>query len=299
MFFVLSSGRSGSQSCAEAFNDYSNCCCKHHPQPELVLEAAEYYLGRRDEEEIAGILRETRPMTSDQVVYGEVNLQLSLIAPVLNNVFPDCRFIWLLRDGRDVVASMFHRGWYDPEIDPVRRPLWHQARLRGDETGDFTTADWEELSRFGRCCWLWRKYNDIIEAFLATIDRTRWKQVRLDRLKAALPELSQFLGLKGAGRVKKLNTAKQPVVYWHDWNAADRQLFNDLCGGAMDQWFPEWRSARGEWQEIAYCSPDRSSIREWFSAEVRSVVAYCRGSLSPRRLQRTVRRSWKSLNEQK
>ena len=39
MFFVLSSGRSGSGMSAYVLDQYRNCVCLHHPKPELVVEA--------------------------------------------------------------------------------------------------------------------------------------------------------------------------------------------------------------------------------------------------------------------
>ena len=259
MFFVLSSGRSGSNTAADTFNQFTNCVCPHHPEPELVLEATGYFYGEHPGEAIARVLRDTRKPIVDGKIYGEANLQLSLIVPVLEEVFPGCQYIWLLRDGRDFVASTFYRGWYDPASTHLGK--WEQARLQGDKTGDFSPALWQNMTPFERCCWLWTRFNRIIEERLTVLGPSRWRKVYLETMKAALPEVATFLKLEAPRGVLvgKHNIAKQPVVYWESWSPEQRGHFERLCGKTMDAWYPQWRSPEGKWLRIASEKPDKPS----------------------------------------
>lgn len=258
-FFVLSSGRSGSRTSARTLDGYRNCTCLHHPEPELVEEATQYFYGELPGERIVDVLRRTRPIGPANDVYGEVNLQHTLIVPLVLEVFPDARFVWLTRDGRDVVASMYYRGWYAPP-DQTGVPLyWQRARLQGDRTGDFTSEQWQQMDRFAKCCWLWSKYNTLIEDQLQQLDASRWLRVRLDQFRASLPQLEQLLNLTGGEdvRIQRHNEASQPVAYWADWDAERRRMFEKFAGQQMDHLFPEWRDAQGRWQPIVYEQPDK------------------------------------------
>jgi len=252
MYFVLSTGRAGSRTIATALNQIPGTVCLHHPQPELAAEATAYHLGEYPAAELAQTLRETRRATVDGQVYGEVNLQHTLLFPILREVFPEAQYIWLIRDGRDSVASMYYRGWYD-EVYPRQGIMWRRARLHGDRTGNFSAEQWRGLTRFEKCCWCWSKYNRLIEERLAELDATMQTKVRLDRLTSAMPRLQAFLGLSGSGKVvvEQLNTARQPVSYWTRWTPAQRESFERLCGEDMDRWFPEWLSPSGIWRDLA------------------------------------------------
>ncbi|MBI4707246.1 MAG: hypothetical protein HY761_04910 [Candidatus Omnitrophica bacterium] len=270
MFFVLSSGRSGSRTIATALNSFSNCTCFHHPEPELVIEATQYYYGEYPEEQVAEVLRSTRVKKSINKIYGEVNLQLSLLVPVIEKVFPSAKYIWLIRDGRDVVASMYYRGWFDPD-DPKVPEEWKKGRLQGDRTGDFPLQEWEQMNRFEKCCWLWKKYNLVIETHIHSLDSGRWMKVRLDRLKTTMPQIAKFLDLRGERKVlvEKLNIAYQPVRYWEGWDEEMRKSFELICGADMDRWFPEWRTDKGVWRKIDTEQPDEAGLslrlKRWFA----------------------------------
>jgi hypothetical protein len=263
MFFVLSSGRSGSKTIATALDQFANCVCLHHPKPELVLEATEAFCGDIPLEDVERMLRDTRRPTVDGNIYGEVNLQLTLLVPSLRRLYPDAKYVWLLRDGRDAVASMYYRGWYDPDESRVPE-VWHKGRLAGDRTGDFSPAEWQRLTRFEKCCWIWKKYNLIIEQHVAEMSPDRWRKVYLESLKSSLDELSAFLGLEKPATVlvEKTNVAMQPVVAWHDWTSEQRSQFEAHCAQVMDRWYPTWRDASGNWRQIDSEKPDLPPLTE-------------------------------------
>jgi hypothetical protein len=181
----------------------------------------------------------------------------------VRRIFPDARYVWLLRDGRDAVASMYYRGWYDEASANVAE-VWHRGRLAGDRTGDFSRDQWQSLTRFEKCCWIWKKYNELIEERLAELPPESWRKVYLESLKGSLDELASFLGLQKPAivLVEKTNAAVQPVVAWHAWLPEQRAQFEAHCGAVMDRWYPAWRDARGNWQQVQSEKPDQPPLVE-------------------------------------
>ena len=251
IFFGLSSGRSGSKTLAKTLSQSPDCACLHHPSPQLILEATEYYCGEFSEDVLANVLRLTRPIRDDVRHCGEVNLQLSLIVPLLKEVFPDCKFVWLTRDGRGAVASMYYRGWYRPR-EVSNLGIWDAARLQGDRTHDFSATAWSRLEPFERCCWIWKKYNSVIEEELSLLSGDRWMRVTLEKLDTSIASLASFLRITPPDQfiVEQSNSRLQPVIAWQEWSTRHRSQFDAICGDDMDRWYPDWRSAEGEWRRV-------------------------------------------------
>lgn len=273
VFFIVSSGRSGSTTLARALHQFGDCICYHHPKPELVREATRYHYGDIEPEVIAATLGSTRAPTLRGRQYGEANLQHSLLIPVIDQVFPEAKLLWLTRDGRDVVASMYYRGWYDPSETKIPDE-WHESRLRGDLTGEMTTREWNEYSRFEKCCWLWRSYNEIIEAHLGKLDCSRWMRVRLESMRSSLNEVAAFLEVTPPRRtlVERTNTAFQPVTPWTAWEYEQKVAFEALCGDAMDALYPTWRDESGEWLTLTSETPDQAPLSVVVQRQVRQLA---------------------------
>lgn len=270
VFFVVTTGRSGSKTIAHVLSQSPDCVCFHEPDPILIREATLYQYGLLSDEWLKAILLSTRPAMLNGKVYGESNQKLSSLIPVLAAAFPQSRFIWLVRDGRDVVASTYYaRQWYKPvgELVDQRKYLagslklkeWIWYRLRGDLVGDMTTAEWESLSLFEKNCWLWFRTNQIIHQHLSKLPQERWMLVRLNTLFEQLPSLCQFVGIQVPADVEgerhnvslsRLPPERKPKR-WPDWSDEQRNAFNKWCQEMMDYLFPGWRDESGEWCKIA------------------------------------------------
>ena len=239
-----------------------NCVCPHEPSPELILESSTYHYGNMSDDEIKGILRETRHHTIDGSIYCESNQTLSLLIPVLTDVFPDARYIWLIRNGLDVVASVYQKQWYTghsenhdryEDCPPIER-AWIDGRIEGDRCGDMSTIEWNKLVRFGRCCWYWSYVNRIIESDLNKYAAGRFKLLRLEELDMELSKVIRWMGLKAAivPTAKRYNVAKRNPYYWTMWTDQQRATFDYWCGNPMDRFYPAWRTHSGEWKGVEY-----------------------------------------------
>ncbi len=116
----------------------------------------------------------------------EKNPKHTLRIPFLDAVFPDCRIVHLIRDGRDTVASLMFRN-------------------RGLEWGHLKTPGWAELLRrypaqnHIRCAHQWRDSVRIARADGRELPAGRYREVRYEDLvrdpAGAVGEVLAFLEL--------------------------------------------------------------------------------------------------------
>ncbi len=262
MFFIVSTGRSGTTTIARTLSLIDGCTCLHEPPPQLIIESSAYRYGTVSGDEIKGILRSSRKTRMKGDVYGESNQTLSLIIPLLAEVFPKAKFIWLLRNGMDVVASAYQKQWYTghtqqhqryEDCPPVQK-AWVDGRVDGDRCGEMTSEEWNALDRIEKCSWYWSYINRTIEADLQEYAPDRYTTVRLEDFDTELPRLVEWLSFRCAlvPSVKRHNTAKSDPLRWPDWNETQVKTFEHWCGDLMDRYYPEWRTEDGEWHDIPY-----------------------------------------------
>jgi hypothetical protein len=263
MFFIVSTGRCGSQTMAYTLNQYANCICRHEPPPQLIEEGAEYRYGTLNAATIQHILTHTRPRDTDGQTYGESSQILSLIIPILEGTFPGSKYVWLVRNGLDFVVSAVGKGWYagrsaDYRMRPYLERVWMDARIDGTRCGDVPKGEWADMDAFARCCWYWRYINQLIENDLKAISLDEQFVIRLEAIKSQLPVLARWLGLRAVWipPIQTLNVANYPVEPWGSWTEQQRDTFSFWCGELMDCLYPGWRDPSGSWRGVEY---DRSS----------------------------------------
>lgn len=271
MIFIVSTGRSGSKSITQILSRISGCTCKHEPPPELILETSGYRYGEVNARHIETMLMETRLVNADRDLYCESNQTLSLIIPILATTFPEARFIWLIRNGLDQVASAYAKQWYSGhsenfdryEDSPPLERTWINGRVEGDRCGDLSRDLWENLDRFGKCCWYWTYVNRVIESDLSHLDKRRFAIVKLEELATSLPTLITWMGFPNSPlpRVTRTNRGKREPYPWYNWSLEHRYAFNSWCSDLMDKYYPTWRDANNNW--IGVTSDARPSGRTY------------------------------------
>lgn len=247
MFFVVSTGYSGTTSIAELLRRSPDCVCPHEPEPRLIAEATQYAYGKYPHAQMVDLLRQTRPETVDGKIYGESSNKLSHVIPALHEAFPKAKFVWLIRDARSVLMTHMARG----SLHPLKMSnIWQVNFIRADAVGEMSTEQWDGLSRFEKCCWRYDHINRVIDTQLNQLG-CDYMFIKLEELDQQQDALFNFLGLRppqdGLDELPRLNVSK-PIYKrpWQSWSAEDRASFVEYCGTAMDKWYPGWRESSPE-----------------------------------------------------
>jgi hypothetical protein len=214
-FFIVSSGRSGTAMLAKALSAVPGVEMHHeymvqHLQPLAVRR----YMGLIDSEAARAILSETTLASvrcSEASHWGDSSNKLSWLIPDICALFPLARFVHLVRDGRKVAGSFFHKlgdECYDDRstsilrahveagdpAPPPEKKYWWPLPRRGDPVA----AAFRSFSQFERIAWHWAEINRVILQDLQAVPQRRQHFVRLEDLRrtpSVLRALFDFLEL--------------------------------------------------------------------------------------------------------
>ncbi|HVZ70029.1 MAG TPA: sulfotransferase [Rhizomicrobium sp.] len=214
-FFIVSSGRSGTAMLHKLFSGIEDVEMHHEYAVQIVQPlAVRRYLELAGATETRRILAQTHGASirySEKAYWGDSSNKLSWLIPDLAALFPEAKFVHLVRDGRKVAGSYFRKlgaecyddrsnaifqAFYD---DPARNPApppekkywWPVPRKGSADDQTFRLFD-----QFGRISWHWAEINRVILTSLAELPEHRKTFVRLEDLRSSpetLKTLLQFL----------------------------------------------------------------------------------------------------------
>lgn len=79
--------------------------------------------------------------------------------PFFEAALPECKFIIIMRDGRDVVKSILQKGWFSDE--GMKDNYWPYKVVDGVSTThlveDSMVGQWATMNEATRACYLWRR----------------------------------------------------------------------------------------------------------------------------------------------
>ena len=235
------------------------------------MESSAYRYGNLTVKKIKKILIDTRKPFINDSIYCESNQTLSLIIPVLAEAFPKAGYIWLIRNGLDMVASAYQKQWYTGHSENHDRyddcsqieKDWINGRICGDLCGDMDSEKWANLSIFGKCCWYWNYVNRLIEKDLHQYCPKSFFLFRLEEMDKTFKDLIKWMGLKAAilPLAGRFNSAKRKPYHWTNWTVEERNTYERFCGDLMDRFYPSWKTRTGDWNDVTYYS--NSAIMRW------------------------------------
>jgi Sulfotransferase family len=131
--------------------------------------------------------------------FGDASPDLIYCAEALTYAFPDARIVQVIRDGRDVVASMLAdpvvMSWYRPSFVNVDTEFPNP--FFGIETAEDRDL-WPRLSPAARCALRWRWSVRLAARLHHNLPSGQLKTIRYEHLLSkpedALPDLSRFAG---------------------------------------------------------------------------------------------------------
>ena len=268
-------------SLARMLDQHPLCHCLHEPHPILIKLAAEWQHGCLEADELRRYLAfKGSRMFQHRVgprLYGESDQKLSFLIFFLAEFGRSTKFVWLIRDGRDVVASMVARDRvYTNHRSHLSGSLWYKYRLRGDRCRDVAADVWDGMTDFQKCCWSWSYANRTIARSLEDLDARSWIQVRLEELADHLPSLLRFLDLPFYPvRVLHANASETGLRDPQAWSKEEKEAFDRWCGQGMDRWYPGWRAGPiYSRSSVPVCSKGTDAARA-----IRSHIAWLLGKL--------------------
>ncbi|MEL7002912.1 MAG: sulfotransferase [Bacteroidota bacterium] len=243
LFFVVSTGRSGSQAIAKILNQHQDIKCQHEPHFQLIRLSTEYAHGLKAEqdviEELEALYNVAGYILSDKF-YGESDQKIGNLISLYHRVLPDAKFIWLVRDPIKAVMSMYSRGWFNDNEFGIQRNLespviqsskiFSEFRLNGILCNEFDEVEWKNMHPFERCCWYWFYWNKNIEKQLTQIDRQRWCIVGLEQLDQDLIRVNRLLNIQNYEyQIKTSNSAYYEVENYENMDDKFKEAMNRWC----------------------------------------------------------------------
>ena len=251
--FILSTGRSGSKAIAQLINSHPDGECLHDAFSHLNIWSCDLLYNNKSSDEVKQLLMELYCAAdfAHGKVHGQSDQKLSVFVPLLHELFPNAKFIWLIRKADSFINSSYPRGWfrnvefgYEPHAEEFlpaksKPSLLHAThRPNGYKMGIFMEQDWKGMTAFERNCWYWTWWNQKIENDLNNIPKELWMRLNLSDLKNKTFEIQKFLGLEPiVVEAKKVNAATYKKLTSDDWLPAMKKIYEKQCVEAMDRWF--------------------------------------------------------------
>jgi len=241
--FVLSTGRSGSNAISKILSQHSQVQCVHDAFAPMNKFVCDLLYKNDSEENIKNSIKRIfdNITIGEKKVYGQSDQKLGALVTILKEIFPECKFIWLVRNPIDFINSAYPRGWYRnrefgyEEIDgkefyeSLATPSdFHAAhRINGYKIGIFSAEEWKEMTAFERLCWYYKYWNELIENQLHSLPESDFVKVDLKDLKSRTSNLQSFLGLQTELlTVTKFNQAKYKKLSYKDWTSEMKNIYS-------------------------------------------------------------------------
>jgi len=180
LLFVVGSPRSGTTFLAGALGRQPGCVDLGEVAPLKAAIPGLFGLAQdRQERRVRAILERVRLLSLTRGLRGvEQTPETSFLLAAALAAYPQARAVHIVRDGRDVVASLLERGWLSRDRagghDDARLPYGVQPRfwVEPERVEEFATA-----SDATRAAWAWRRY---VAAARTSPERT--VELRYERL---------------------------------------------------------------------------------------------------------------------
>lgn len=190
IIFVLSTGRCGSTSIKEMFNQHPNFLAFHEdikPLIELSTKLAE----NPNQKEI--IYRQLEQIFKNRIWEGKKGQvivhsdhRLWNLVGFLSDFFPNAYFIHLIRNPFHSVKSYLQRDWYANLKDAKDFNIFDKHRLYGHKVNDLKTEVWQNYSQIEKCLWYWNYVNSNINQQLKNLDGSQHTYIKLEEFEDAL-----------------------------------------------------------------------------------------------------------------
>ena len=240
LFFILGTGRSGTQLITSLLAECSDSIVFHEPNFIEDVNTMEGF--RSNPEAVITYWRRFRKyqiydrwcQASSCSIYGEVNGTIRYHIPGIRDVFPNARLAMISRDGRGVVRSVM--GW-SQFYSEGSRGAYAIAPQQGDPYYD----KWSDMSRFEKVCWGWRETNEYLLEHIGTDN-----VFKLEGLAGSFSEAGRLFKALGVdvsetswsavvNKPSKNASKTYDFPEWDVWEEDQKRSFVEICGDTMEK----------------------------------------------------------------
>jgi len=227
--FVLSTGRCGTALLTKILKLHKKISVYHSdyliPNPLL-----KFYQNKAYKEEDQGILSNILEASRAELIYRsyrtgqnyiETNPRITFFAHAAIELFPNAKFIHLVRDPKSFVISGLRRGWY------LKNNMETIGLIKGKE------RDWDDKNSIEKIGWLWNETQKYIEEF-KTKYPSNTLTVKSEDLFERIEEskkIFEFINLTSPKNRKLQKITSKPVnkqltgsyIKYEDWSESERE----------------------------------------------------------------------------
>lgn len=241
--FVLSTGRTGTETLMHLLALCPDVNSFHEPHPQLLEErkAARVEIGRNPEKytRIFARARGSRLLAArlQGRVYVETSARLTFFSPVIADLLPNSKFIYIHRHPAEVVRSGMRRRWY------VDHPADY-ARITPDPS-EVPPSVWTKWEPFRKICWYWNAYNRFALDFVRTVDSSRVLSLNAREVfdGSAAQRIYDLAGVSAPGKsaIERVLSAKHNAQKladfpkYADWTPEMRGTLSEIAGMTMTE----------------------------------------------------------------
>jgi hypothetical protein len=256
LFFIVGSGRSGTAALQKVLETYPEVEVHHEYMVHHVQPLA--FMFRMGLLNCFDVIRQLIPIYNSAMFYsskelwGDSSNKVSWLIKPLVMIFPRVKFLHIVRDGRKVVSSYFHklnnecyhptdvkvmRAWLEtqngtdkviPQPPPEKKYWWPLPTSEN-------TLEWDQ---FQIICWHWRTINRTILDSFKSMPKSSYMTVKLEELvkdERVFASIIDFLGLsydvESFKLLKRPHNVSEPVDY--PLTEQQTEQFWDICAATM------------------------------------------------------------------
>lgn len=258
--FIIGAGRSGTTAMVELLKKASNGSIHTEQDPKLCIGSRMQYekiLPYPDEYIFKSKNVFIENVVDNDLIYIDKNPNYVHFIKEMSSLWK-CKFVFLVRDGRDVVRSAinFHKkrgpGYQRYEDDfasTVTQPeenFWDFSRLRPRRDDDAYSI-WRSMSTFEKFTWAWVRFNEILLKEMHSLEKEDYLLIHMNSLDSKrVSNIYDFCSLKGFSEDKittilsaRVNTTKLPpeieYPHWKYWSKDQYALFDSYAANMMKQ----------------------------------------------------------------
>ena len=238
--FAFGHGYSGTHLMTHILKTIPGIDCEHErilpESPKSLFDSyVDVYKGKKDPYKI--LRNERRAFVNGVIskgkIFGEVNCMLGYYICALDKIFDDSKFIFISRDPRTQVRTIYNTGGYNMAAFPKKfDPFWWPTPA--EDTVIFNK--WDKMKQLEKCAWAWNLYYSYVLNELSKIDNLKYFHIKFEDMIAGkkLDKLFKFLGVPKPNKnqmdkitnIKFAKTGvreKKPLPEWSKMNLDDHK----------------------------------------------------------------------------